>query len=458
MLADDHLCAGIGADGTTARGNAGGIGRYVKKLSNVCSLTDPSCSPPDHICSPTDDARTIAARAGAMTTAATRKHVHPFPARMAPEIALGKIDLLTKRGDMVLDPMCGSGTVVRLAAEHERIGIGVDLDPLAVIITRTACHPTWAKNLVERAEAVLTRAGRLGGKLPDWIARDQETRDFVEYWFAPEQAEDLSRIARVLREAPRRDDPLRVAFSRMIVTKEKAASLARDTSHSRPHRVADTNDYNVFDGFVKSAKKLAALIDSDGIAYRPSIRRDDARALHFVEPASVDLTVTSPPYLNALDYLRGHRMSLVWMGWTIAKVRELRGESVGVERAMADVHPDIRGIAEAAVPRMGDLPGRWQGIVLRFTRDMDRLAGSLARVTKPGGHLVMVVADSQLHGVPISNAEICAGAATKNGFELVNSDERDLPTQHRYLPPPTSTTGTLAARMKHEVIFTFRRT
>src|SRR4051794_31033441 len=124
-----------------------------------------------------------------MTASATRRHVHPFPARMAPEIALAKIDTLTEPGATVLDPMCGSGTVVRLAAEHKRVGIGVDLDPLAVIITRTACHPAWATNLVERAEAVLARAGRLSGKRPDWIARDQETREFVEYWFAPVQAD-----------------------------------------------------------------------------------------------------------------------------------------------------------------------------------------------------------------------------------------------------------------------------
>src|SRR2546423_8142009 len=112
-----------------------------------------------------------------MTKTTTRKHVHPFPARMAPEIALDKIDLLTDPGATVLDPMCGSGTVVRLAAEHERVGIGVDLDPLAVIITRTACHRAWARNLVERAEAVLDRAWRLSGKLPDWIAGDQQTRE-----------------------------------------------------------------------------------------------------------------------------------------------------------------------------------------------------------------------------------------------------------------------------------------
>ena len=104
-----------------------------------------------------------------MNGTVTRKHVHPFPARMAPEIALDKIEQLTAPGATVLDPMCGSGTVVRLATESNRAAIGVDLDPLAVIITRTACHGAWAKNLEQRAEAVLDRAGRLGGQLPDWI-------------------------------------------------------------------------------------------------------------------------------------------------------------------------------------------------------------------------------------------------------------------------------------------------
>jgi SAM-dependent methyltransferase len=392
-----------------------------------------------------------------VTSTLPRKHVHPFPARMAPEIALDKIDLLTKPGATVLDPMCGSGTVVRLAAEHKRRGIGADLDPLAVMITRTACHQVWANNLVQRAEELADRAWRLGGKLPDWIARDDETREFVEYWFADEQAEDLSRIARVLITAPRRDDPLRVAFSRMIVTKERGASLARDTSHSRPHKVTESNDYDVFDEFVKSAKKLATLIDGESIEHRPSIRRDDARTLGFVKPGSIDLCVTSPPYLNAIDYLRGHKMSLVWMGCSASAIRDLRGTSVGVERAMDEVAPEVLGIAARAVPRMNELPARRRGMVLRFTHDMDRLARSLARVTKRKGYLVIVVADSQLKGVPISNAEICAGAATKNGFKLVERDLRPLPSQHRYLPPPTSSTGTLATRMKHETIFTFRR-
>jgi hypothetical protein len=96
-------------------------------------------------------------------------------------------------------------------------------------------------------------------------------------------------------------------------------------------------------------------------------------------------------------------------------------------------------------------------MVNHFAHDMDRLARSLARVTKPNGHLVMVVADSQLKGVPVSNARICEATAKRHGFRLVEKKPRPLPAQHRYLPPPTSTSGTLAARMKDEIVFTFKR-
>lgn len=393
----------------------------------------------------------------AMTATGPRKHVHPFPARMAPELALDKIELLTKPGATVLDPMCGSGTVVRLATESSRVPIGVDLDPLAVIITRTACHGSRAKNLGERAEALVDRACRLGGQLPDWIKKDPETSEFVKYWFAPQQAADLARLARVLIDAPATADPLRVAVSRLIVTKEQGASLARDTSHSRPHRVADDNNYDVFEEFVKSAKKLESLIDTTRTVHRPKIRRADARSLGFIKRSSVDLVVTSPPYLNAIDYLRGHKMSLVWMGWTVGTLRELRGEAIGVERRKDDIAPDVRTSVEAAIPRIDDLPDRWQGIVFRFGHDMDRLARSLARVTKPQGHLVMVVANSQLKSVTISNAAICAGAVERHGFEVVEETIRPLPARHRYLPPPTTTSSTLSQRMNEEIVYTFRR-
>ncbi|MBO9325941.1 MAG: hypothetical protein J7463_11270 [Roseiflexus sp.] len=63
------------------------------------------------------------------------KPIHPFPARMAPELALRAIEELEPLST-ILDPMMGSGTVVRVAAEAGHRAIGQDIDPLAVLMTR----------------------------------------------------------------------------------------------------------------------------------------------------------------------------------------------------------------------------------------------------------------------------------------------------------------------------------
>ena len=393
-----------------------------------------------------------------MTGLAVRhRHLHPFPARMAPEVALAKIELLTRPGDVVLDPMCGSGTVIRVAAEQGRKGIGADLDPLAVIITGSTCNPRWSKDLASRADEVLRLARRKRASLPTWIANDPETREFVEYWFGPDQIDDLARIAKVLIDLPRRDNTLRLALSRLIVTKDMGASLARDTAHSRPHRVRDENDFDVLEAYRASAVRLEKLNAPSDTWTRSSVRRSDARSLGFIANKSVDLVVTSPPYLNAIDYLRGHRMSLVWMGWTVEEVRNLRGETIGAERSLAGQDPVADEIVSEAVPAFRKLSQRHQGMVLRFTHDIDRICRTLGRVVKRRGHAVLVVADSQLKGIPIGNAAICSSAGRRHGFELVDRQLRALPTHHRYLPPPTTAPGALSQRMKEEVILTLQR-
>jgi DNA modification methylase len=377
---------------------------------------------------------------------------------MAPDVALQKIEALTAVDAVVLDPMCGSGTVPRLALLERRKAIATDVDPLAVLITRTACKPTWSADLEARAKAVVDEARKEGTALPGWITDDEPTREFVSYWFAKPQRVALSRLARVLERRPSKDDPLRVALSRIIVTKDAGASLARDTSHSRPHKVRESNDFDVFAKFIDSARRLEQIAEADDDAPAASIRTVDARSLSsFVKPASVDLIVTSPPYLNAIDYLRGHRMSLVWLGWTIGTLRELRGTSIGTERSLRDPSADLVDLTAEAVPRLADLPNREQRLVWRFAHDMDRLCRSLARVTKEDGHLVFVVADSQVRGVPVPNSALCRVAAMRHGFEFEEGVLRPLPTKHRYLPPPESGPSTLSARMREEAVLTFRR-
>lgn len=387
-----------------------------------------------------------------------KNHVHPFPARMAPDVALEKIEALSRPGDVVLDPMCGSGTVLRLAVEEGRQAIGCDMDPLAVMIARTACKPSWSEDLEERAEELVASSRRLTTSLPAWIARDTRTKEFVEFWFAEPQRRQLSQLARALSNRPSTDDPLRVALSRLIITKEGGASLARDAAHSRPHRVRTENAFNVGEEFIDSTRRLEKLAEDLDPDFLARIRTADARSMsRFLAPGSIDLVVTSPPYLNAIDYLRGHRLSLVWFGHTLDALGSVRRESIGAERGLSRMPDSLKPIIDEVLGETSPLELRTQRMIWRFVGDLERLAKRLSRVVKKKGHVVFVVADSTIRGVKVLNSLVCQRILERHGFRLAESLVRALPTQHRYLPPPSSGDSTLRSRMREELVLTFRK-
>ena len=176
---------------------------------------------------------------------------------MAPELSRELIRGLPK-GSRVIDPMCGSGTVVRQAVEAGHDCVGRDLDPLAVLMTRAWTTAVPAFRLIHDAHEIVERAASLERSAVPLPWLDVETDKFARYWFAPAQIETLSRLSAVLKTCRYRSrDLLKVCMSRVIVTKDRGASLARDVSHSRPHRVALQNDFDVYEGFMRAARLVA---------------------------------------------------------------------------------------------------------------------------------------------------------------------------------------------------------
>src|SRR5436309_2882500 len=82
--------------------------------------------------------------------------IHPFPARMAPEIALQESARLAA-GSLVLDPMAGSGTVLRTASEWGHRAYGYDMDPLAVLMARVWTTPLDPDELRDAVDDFVAR-------------------------------------------------------------------------------------------------------------------------------------------------------------------------------------------------------------------------------------------------------------------------------------------------------------
>ena len=381
--------------------------------------------------------------------------IHPFPARMAPDIAQEFLDDCAE-GSQVLDPMCGSGTVLRAAVEAGLDCTGVDIDPLAVLMSRVWVTPLVSSRLIDAANDVVQRAKDLPDDQVGQVC-DPETRRFIAFWFAPRQRRQLHRLATMIRERSQPEaDALTVALSRIIVSKEMKASLARDTSHSRPHRVATENDFDVFEGFLKAASHVANRLAPELLRGKAEIVEGDARKLKGLDDDTFDLVVTSPPYLNAIDYLRGHRLTLVWLGLDLASIRSTRSASVGAEKVLASDpdQPDVKSyVLESANSTIAD---RQYGWIRRYAVDMQAVFGELARVVKQQGIVAMVVGNSFLSGAIVDNAMLVRDIALTSGFLVENSRVRSIPARRRYLPPPGHGNNALDTRMREETVLKMR--
>lgn len=386
--------------------------------------------------------------------------IHPFPARMAPEIAT---DMLAIREDgrplNVLDPMCGSGTVLSVASSRGHNAVGFDVDPLAVLMTQVAVAPIVGDALDEAAKELIGRVQASRRRLPPWD--DRESMQFAEYWFDTDQRRQLTRFSIELNrvESIEIKRALQIALSRIIVTKAPRASLAGDTSHSRPHKVIQSSNYDVVDGFSRSVRELRKLLDARELSGSAEASLGDSRELSEVQQSSIDIAITSPPYLNAIDYLRGHKMSLIWLGYSIPELRRIRSDSIGAERGLESLPLDrvvqMVDSVKSAVPNPERLP---VGTITRYVHDLCRFAEELHRVTRPGAKVIAVVGNSTLRGNFISNDGLVAKALTDSGFISKNRVERELPENKRYMPISTSDAeSSMATRMRAEVVLTMEK-
>ena len=390
-----------------------------------------------------------------------RPSVHPFPARMAPELALKELARLRK-GAVVLDPMAGSGTVVALAQSRGLRAIGFDVDPLAVLMASVWTRAVDKARVRSAAVRALARARQrmmVCAVADAYPARaDTETKAFVRYWFDGYARRQLASLATAIDAL--RDEAVRnvlwCAFSRLIIAKQAGASRAMDLSHSRPHRAFERAPRKPFGEFMAAVEKvLAGCLDADDAhaSVTASVCLGDVRSLR-VMARSVDLVFTSPPYLNAIDYLRCSKFSLVWMGYSIAELRRIRSESIG-SYAAGECDAALEALARRECDWDGLSP-RAQGILARYLTDTERSLKAIKRVLAPLGRAVYVVGENCIEGVYVPTGSLIRAIAKMVGLRAVRGRVRPLPASRRYMPPPRAEGGMLDRRMNQEVIVNLR--
>ena len=396
--------------------------------------------------------------------------LHPFAARFPHGLAGYFIDGLTRPDDTVLDPMCGSGITLLEGWLAGRSMIGVDLDPLARRQSSARTTTLDAKAVQSAGHAALQRAAELhaGASHPanplDVIrgSMDDATLKFLDYWFLPETQRELAALILAIRAEPEPGlrNLLEVIFSSTIVTKSGGVSRARDLAHTRPHRVADKQPRRAlrqFESLLERAGNAYAALDTSGIGFSEVMAGDSRRLA--LRSNSVDLVLTSPPYANALDYMRAHKFSLAWLGDPIPRLSGLRGHYIGSERQAR--HSTRQGAMPASVQsvlaELATSDAAKSRVLDRYFADMGAAIGEMARVVRPGGAVIIVVGPSVMRGTLVPTHQCLADIAAGAGLDVVRVAPRELDRDRRMMPArrqavPTNMLEGIERRMHTEYV------
>ena len=339
--------------------------------------------------------------------------------------------------------MAGSGTALVEAMVSNRAALGIDMDPLAVKQARVKTTPVDIFALQAASDVVLGKAKRLL-RQPHLLNRererrfDEKTREFLDYWFRPTTQDELTSLLMPIQRqaAGKIRESLEVVFSSIIVTKSGGVSMARDLAHSRPHRVQAKRPRSAIQMFQRNARRAVLLNSSlPKNCPKPEVREGDARNLN-VPSDSIDLVVTSPPYANAIDYMRAHKFSLVWLGYPIKDLSVRRSTYIGSEKLITTLSDSMwlpNGCLQI-LQKLAVRDLRRANVLAQYLSDMDACLREIRRVMKKERCAVLVVGPSTMRDLEIPTHECLAELAEVAGLEVVGLKARELDRDRRMMP------------------------
>jgi hypothetical protein len=349
--------------------------------------------------------------------------LHSYPAKLLVNIPIFFLNSkqLGFRNGVVLDPFCGTGTVLLEAILAGHKAVGADANPLARLIAQVKVTPL--------DPVVLHAACQTISKLSKRIKplRFSPVVD-VDRWFDPDVKVDLGRLLGAVQEI---DDPptrrfMQVCFSNCI----------RKVSRADPRMSVPVRNRKVSEALVANVAEVferCVLLNIQRINTLWAANARFADATHIVDDArhlgkgrlsiNADLIITSPPYLGAQKYIRASSLSIGWLGLAPEnKLRQLERQSIGREHFSKTEYetletPDVKGVG-AHLQRVWKRNPLRAHIAATYLKEMNQALSEACFHLRKGGHFVLIIGDNSLCGAPFPTSRYLRNMLYDAGLDL----------------------------------------
>ena len=352
--------------------------------------------------------------------------LHKYPAKFFPELPRWLIKRYSQENDWVLDPFAGSGTTNVEALLSRRNSVGIDVNPFSRFISEVKVTPLPEKELKLAQKVLLTAVNCYRpslvaeSDLPDFPYRDN--------WFNTEILLELTYLKKQIQSLNTTDsvkDFFRVCLSSIIRAVSNADdNCTRTVIRKKLNKLV--RPYDALNRFAKAVLTKVPKMVAFSQNYPTGITTDfpggmDARNIKYAENY-FDLALTSPPYVNAVDYPRTHQLEMYWLDFAQDSLTALKKQNVGTESVSAS-HYKIRheiGVPEAdrVMANIFETDPRRAFIAFKYLEDMRKNLSEVYKVLRDGGRYVIVVGNNRIRGNLFENWKYLMPIAEDIGFEI----------------------------------------
>lgn len=362
-----------------------------------------------------------------------------YPAKMVSRLADELVERYASDASRLLDPFCGSGAV--LAAAHRK-GIpvsGVDINPVAALLSQVKLNGFSPKGATQLANELISVARKTSRPLSvRWPAK--------HYWFTPATLGKFERLRASCNDLKltAADDGTAVLLSFALSVRLCSKADQRSPKPFISKQAKESRSGRHFDPYCTLLDVLEELAELYG---HPSAMRGSRFLLANVACDPTILSqigkhshvITSPPYINAQDYFRNFKLELYLLEGVLPfRVEDLRDRFIGTERGdlLAGIPANLLEDNYEAIPSLRILnrrAPRLGAVVHRYLHDMGRAFDGIKGCLEPKARFVLVCGDNLVGGIRIRTWQALRRMLEERGFRLF--DQFSDPIGDRMLAP-----------------------
>ncbi len=354
---------------------------------------------------------------------------HRYPAKFIPQIVSRLVNNFTKKGDLVVDPFGGCGTTLVESKAMGRLSVGVDINPVAVLITKAKITPIKPIRLEQEFVNLKNKLGFYNDITHIRVPEHER----IDYWFKPKEKRELSFLYTEISKLKDQDirDFFYCAFSNIL----KNCSIWLQKSN-KPTRDLNKTPSDPFKTFIKQVRMMLKgnaqfydiLEKNNYLSISTKVVCTDARTIPVKNDTS-KLIVTSPPYVTSYEYADLHQLTALWMEYA-KDLYDFRKRFIGTSYHSKKDLALNSSLAEKIRKELMYIDKKIAEEVSVYFSEMYQVFVEMRRMLKKGGITCIVIGNTSLRGVEILNAEVFVEQLQNLGFKIVDIVKREIPSKN----------------------------